>query len=43
MEEQEYELDTYQRFLGEVNTQGAHWEKIQKELQHFFKYLWMKT
>ena len=38
--EQEYDLENYERFLGDLNTtEGGHWEKIQKRTATLFQVL----
>ncbi len=37
--EKEYDLENYERFLGDFKTQGGHWEKIQKRTATLFQVL----
>lgn len=37
--EEEYDLENYERFLGEFKEQGGHWEKIEKRTATLFQVL----
>lgn len=37
--EEEYDLETYDRFLGDFKTDGGHWEKIEKRTATLFQVL----
>ncbi len=37
--EEKYDLENYERFLGEFKTDGGHWEKIQKRTATLFQVL----
>ena len=37
--EQEYDLENYERFLGEFRTDGVHWEKLEKRTATLFQVL----